>query len=331
MSDPDVRQSELKEGAGLDESRLNTEFIEALQKYASPLLFVAAGVVLAFVGWGRLQDMQNDAVNDAYQNYSEVAESANPNPVSLRVIAEEHGGVRSIGIQTRLREADVYLDSVRSGLVPGASQQFGADPAEEDTLTDEDRAKYLDDAERLYRAVAEEAGTEPGARLHAIGALFGVAAVLEERGDADAAVETYERLAAMADEAGFETSAAIARGRAASVGDVLAAGELPSQDDLPQAEPEPASEDGLDLSDIDVPELDVPELDVPDVEAPALDLPGPVAPVLDEPGEESDPAEGDESPGAADPAESEPADPEAEPQPAETDADTGVDDGDGAG
>lgn len=245
MSDPDIRGGELKEGAGLDESRLNTEFIELLQKWSSPVLFGVAGIVIAYWGYGQLQKRQNDQLNEAYQQYTEIASSANPSPTSLRIVAKEYGDKRFIGLQARLREADVYLDSVRTGLVPGAQPVgFGQDTPEEDLLTDEDRATYLDDSERLYQQVMDEAGATPGQQVHALGAAFGMAAVAEERGDAEQARAAYERVKEMAERVGFSEFVSAADTRLESMDLALSRPTLPSIGDLPRPEPEITIEPG---------------------------------------------------------------------------------------
>lgn len=245
MSDPDIRKSELKENAGLDESRLNTEFIEMLQKWSSPVLFAIALIVLAYWGWGQLKVRQNNKINEAYQQFSQVASSANPNPASLRVVADEYGGERSIGIQSRLREADVYLEAVRTGLAPGASgAALGQEIAEEDKLTDEDRTKYIEDARRLYERVISEAGATPGQRIHAISAAFGLAAIAEHASDRDAANAAYDRAAELANEGGFPELATISKNRKDSVDASIAGVTLPASDELPR--PEPAAIDPAD-------------------------------------------------------------------------------------
>ena len=52
----DERQTQIREAAGLDESRLNTEFVEFLRKWGPIALGVLAVAALAFVGRNYLRE-----------------------------------------------------------------------------------------------------------------------------------------------------------------------------------------------------------------------------------------------------------------------------------
>lgn len=316
----DNRTDQIREGAGLDESRINQDFIDMLQKWSTPALFLIAAVVLAYWGWGYLKDRENAKINEAY---AEVAGSVdytvqNPSPTTLAAIRAEYGDVGAIGPMTALREADVYLEAAIKGVAPGSELELDENNeltgtyAEEDLLSEEEAASYLERAEGLYREVAtSEKGGEAWA-IHRLGGWFGLAAVAESQGDAEGAKAAYESAKALATEAGFMIWAQIADERLATVGEMVTPVKLVSQSQLPE-----------------LPEPEVPaETETPEVEA------GPAGPELptEEVIEEGDPSEPTEET-TEDEAEPAPADdamaPPSDEAPAPADDETPSDDGNG--
>lgn len=296
----DDRTSQIREGAGLDESRVNQEFIDLLRKWSSPALFVVAGVVLAFWGYGQLQKRANAKVNRAFEEVANAVDYdvQSPSPVTLRAIREQYGDIRGIAPMSALREADVYLNAAVRGVAPGAelaldenNQSTGA-YAPEDMLSDEDRAKMLDDAERLYREVAGMTKEGEDWAIHHLGAQFGLAAVAESRGDAAGAKAAYTEAQRIAEGAGFKLWAEIAGERIATVDTMIVPVALVSKDDLPEEiEPVPVIE-----SPIEGPMLVPPVDDTPAPEGEAgEDQPAEDAPADDQPAE--DPGESDGSGG----------------------------------
>ena len=241
----DDRTSQIREGAGLDESRINRDFIDLLSKWSTPVLFVIAAVVLAYWGYGQLQKRANAKVNRAFEEVANAVDYtvASPSPVTLRAIREQYGDIRGIAPMSALREADVYLNAAVRGVAPGAELELDENNqstgvyAEEDMLSDEDRQKYLDDAERLYREVAGMTG-EPGWAIHRLGAQFGLAAVAESKGDAAGAKAAYAEAKTIAEAEGFTLWSKIADERSASVDEMVVPVELISKDALPKP-PEP--------------------------------------------------------------------------------------------
>jgi hypothetical protein len=242
----DERNNEIREGAGLDESRVNQEFIDMLSKWSTPALFVIAAVVLGYWGWGQLQKRANAKVNEAFD---EVAGSVdytviNPSPNTLNAIRAQHGGVAGVVPMTSLREADVYLEAAVKGVAPGSelaldeeNNQTGTYSAE-DLLGAEERTDMLDKAEALYRAVATSAEGGDGWAIHRLSAQFGLAAVAESRGDSAAAKVAYEDAKSTAEVAGFSLWIQIADERIASVDQMVIPVSLVSREALPK-DPEP--------------------------------------------------------------------------------------------
>lgn len=241
----DDRTSQIREGAGLDESRINQDFIDMLQKWSSPALFIIAGIVLAYWGYGQLQKRANAKVNRAFEQVANAVDYtvASPSPVTLRAIREQYGDIRGIAPMAALREADLYLNAAVRGVAPGAEIELDENNqptdsyAEEDLLSDEERAKMLDDAEALYREVAGM--TKEGAdwAIHHLGAQFGLAAVAESKGDAEGAKAAYTEAKTIAESEGFQLWVDVAEERLATVEEMIVPVELVSKAALPK-EPE---------------------------------------------------------------------------------------------
>lgn len=243
----DDRQSQIKEGAGLEESRLNVEFIDWLRKWSTPLLIVIAIAALGYVLYNRYQQAKITKVNEAFASLEEASASANPSPFSLIDVAEKFDGVRAVPVLARLRAADAYLAAVRRGLDPGAQLDDQGQPRSESDLMDErERAVNLDEAARLYQQVLDESRGTPGFDIHAISAAYGLAAVAESRGDMAGAKSAYERVAELANTTGFPDHARIAQERLteldsrARVPVVYAQAQLPKIPWAPEPTPAPA-------------------------------------------------------------------------------------------
>ena len=112
----DDRQAQIRERAGLEESRLNVEFIEWLRKWGSPLLLIAALAGAAWVVRERLQRGHNEKVDRAFTEFEAAAGTDNPSPDALLAVATEFAGVRAVPTLAKLEAADAYLDGVRRGV-----------------------------------------------------------------------------------------------------------------------------------------------------------------------------------------------------------------------
>ncbi|MEL6497212.1 MAG: hypothetical protein AAGJ54_06545 [Planctomycetota bacterium] len=266
----DDRSREIREGAGLDESRVNTELLELINKYSGHVLLGLAVIVGLYAGKQWLDQRGNTKVNEAFAQHVDITETASPRPESLSALAQQYGDVRGIGAMARLREADVYLQAVATGMRPGSTFELDPDTqqqtnqvAETDLITDAERDEMLSKADALYDQVIETASLEIGPAIHTVGAWFGKAAVAESRGDDDAAKAAYASAKQAAETAAFPMYAALADQRIASIEQGLADITLIRQSDLPEI-PEPET-------------ADLPEPDGP--AAPVLDAPvGPTLP-----------------------------------------------------
>jgi hypothetical protein len=238
----DERQQQIKEGAGLEESRLNVEFIDWLRRWSTPLLVVVAVVVLGYVGYERWQLSTRAEVDRAFTQLDAMTQGASPSPESLKALADEFNGIRGVAHLARLKAADLNLQAARRGVRVGADLgQDGAPADVADLLTDEQRAAVLAEAESLYTRVLGDADGDEATASHAIGAAFGLAAVAECRSDQVAAVAMYRRAQELANAADLKALAATAAERIESLDELqmpklYAAAELPK---LPWADEEP--------------------------------------------------------------------------------------------
>lgn len=229
----DERQSQIREGAGLEESRINTDFLEWLQKWGTPILLVGALIVGGIALTRFIERSRVERVNVAFNEYEELVSSGIASPSSLRRVAQEYDSVRGIGLMARLQEADLYMTAVAAGIQPDALTQIAfGDPEADDLLDAEDRAWYVNEARELYETVLRRAGNDPAKALHAIGAIFGLASVAIAEEDFEAATERYKEAAERAEATAFNGLARIARKRAERLPELHEAPRLYAAEEL---------------------------------------------------------------------------------------------------
>ena len=221
------RQTQIRERAGLEESRLNTEFVDFLRKWSTPFLLVVALIAGIYAVRQHLRRAEEARLAEAFAQLEGSVTAGNPD--ALRRIAEDFDSVRAVGALARLAAADIYMEAVVRGVRPGTETIPGVEPKPEDVLTPEDRARYLDDARALYDRVLADAGNDQGKVLHAVSALFGLAAVAESQGELDAARGHYERVRTLTSGTGFDAHATVAQSRIESLDRLTNLPELPSR------------------------------------------------------------------------------------------------------
>jgi hypothetical protein len=210
----DQRQTQIRERAGLEESRLNQEFIDFLNKWSTPILLVFAVVAAGYVGYLKLQKMRNEKADQAFQELEAAATGTNPSPESLKRIAQEYDGVRAVPMLAKLEAADAYLRAVRNGVRTGAMvKPDGTLETPEDALTEADRTGYLKQAEELYVQALGEASKNSGRLTFRVGALFGLAAVAECRGELEGAKARYDEIVRLTENNSFSRFAGQAKAR----------------------------------------------------------------------------------------------------------------------
>jgi len=190
----------LQVGAGLQESRLNTDLIAWLERWGSWILTGVLVVVLAYVGWTRYGQWQANQRDEAYAAWVAARGDEGPdgvltgNPDGLLRVASEHEGEGAVAMLARLDAAEILLVSGTRGLRPGAD---APDPAEEDVLSAEEQREMLGTARDLFRRVSDSARAAEGRGPLEVRALFGLASASASLGERDAAEAAYERLIAL--------------------------------------------------------------------------------------------------------------------------------------
>lgn len=229
------RQRQIREGAGLEESRLNVEFIEALKKYSTPILVAIALIAGGYYVWTNYHKQRERSGDDALSQLDAAIESRNPTTL-VRVADENPRGV--VPEIARLAAADLHLDASRTGLPVGTT----LDPQNPDTLpegteplTDEQRAEQVTKAKALYQQVFDATKDSPNRVVHTLPALFGLAACAESSGEWDAAKAYYDQIAQRAGAANLAPMAALAEHQKRTVEDIQNAPKLLSRAELPAA------------------------------------------------------------------------------------------------
>lgn len=206
------RQTKIEVGKGLEESRLNTEFIDMLRKYSTPALIVLAVVIGGYALWTRYAEHRKRSLDTALVELDEAEIGANPK--ALLAIAQDHAGRGAVPLRARLDAADLHLRAARTGVPSGAKLEVdGSLPKDTPALTPAQRESELNEAESLYKAVVSGADSTLGQRLLAWNGLMGLAAVEESRGQYDSAKANYTRVATEAKELGFDVTASVAQHR----------------------------------------------------------------------------------------------------------------------
>ncbi len=243
------RQTQIKEGAGLEESKLNVEFIDWLRRWSTPILGIVAVVALGFVVMNRIERGRAAALDKAFEEFESASRAESPSPETLKTVAQENAGIKAVPILAEIEAADLYLRSARTGLRLGARPKEDGTFAPEENLTPEQKEANLADAERLYKKTLDATAGDPRKAVHSLSAAFGLAAVAEARGNLDAAKQAYEQVIKLAENSGLNAQATIAKKRIenlpklADVPKLLAAADLPKPPKPPET-PKPETPAG---------------------------------------------------------------------------------------
>ena len=116
----DDRQTEIRAGAGLEDSRINKEFIDFLNKWSSPVILVFAIAALAWAGLRWMEQKKVEKIDRAFGDLQAATMGGNPSPASLNVLAETYAGVRSVPVIAKLTTTDLYLTAYLRGVQPGS-------------------------------------------------------------------------------------------------------------------------------------------------------------------------------------------------------------------
>lgn len=225
------RQTQIQEGAGLTESRLNRDFIDFLKRWGGTILLVIVAIAAGYMGLKKWSQYREQRMAAAFEDLE--AALASRNPVSLIRVAEDHAGKAAVPIIARLAAADEYLVSVYRGVAPGGLiENDGTVKDAKDLVTPEQRDRLLAQAAEQYQLALTEAGDSRAMALHVIGARFGLAAVAETRGNTEEARKQYDSIIAVAGPAGFGALGDEARRRLDTLANLPKPPKLLAQSDV---------------------------------------------------------------------------------------------------
>lgn len=227
------RHFEIRDRAGLEESRLNQDFVDFLKKWGTPVLLIVALVATGYSFYTRRQVSKAADLSEAFRALNAASGSfatdrvswgtvdtdgkgvpQEANPETLIQIAQEHKGVVGISVLARLTAADGLLRTTRTGVKPGSEIGPDGNPVNpDDLLTAELRAANLDQSEQLYTEVLTQARGQSGSLITQMNAMYGLAAVAESRGKYDDAKAQYETIAKLVDGTPFSAHVNVAKGR----------------------------------------------------------------------------------------------------------------------
>jgi hypothetical protein len=234
----DPRQAQIRERAGLEESKLNEDFIDFLRKYGFLILLVgalAAGLTSGF-RWYREYTVRR--VTTAFADFEAARAGGDGSPDALTSVAASHEGVRAVSLLARLEAADAYLRAVRRGVKPGSTvSPEGEVASTEDLMTDADRAAYLSLAREGYERVIKDSAKDSTRAILRYGALFGLAAVAECERNFDKAKSVYEQIIEQTSGTAFAAQGTVARVRLERLGELKDAPALLPRAELPDLAP----------------------------------------------------------------------------------------------
>ncbi|MEO1130928.1 MAG: hypothetical protein AAFX05_14640 [Planctomycetota bacterium] len=187
------RNREVQIGAGLQESRLNTDFIAWLQKWGPRALYVLLAIVLGYIGVQRYGQWQMSKIDGAFADLDAARNVGDPD--GLLEVAAQHDGRREVWTLATLDAANVYLRAARRGMTPDAA----APPTDDQILSMEQREAMAQRAEELLQSVIDRIGSDPNRARFAMRARWGLVSSAMDKGDVDGA---RTRLTALKEEAG---------------------------------------------------------------------------------------------------------------------------------
>lgn len=220
----DDRQTRITEGAGLEESRLNQELIDWLNKWGFRILMVVLLVAAAWVGKTRWDEYKERSLDTALVELE--AEVATGSPDNLVALAKEHSGIDSVWEQAMLNAAAIKLEAGRKALIPGG------DPMNQDDFLEGDKAnEMVSEAAALYTQIVDRVG-KGSTSINALNARSGRVSALISLQDADGAKAELNELIALLEKSGYTDLKRQAEERLAKVDELVTMDMLPSYAEL---------------------------------------------------------------------------------------------------
>jgi len=206
----------------LNEGRINEDFLEWLKTKAPQYLLLALIGVCVYLGLIRWKQHKATYYNSAW---AELAACRLPG--CFEDVAELYADVPGLAQHALRDAADRWLNAIQTGTALGGDGNAAA-PA----LTDDQRSDYLEQAARLYHALANADDGSLGVTLYSVSAMHGLAVVAECKGQINEAIRWYDMAADRA-EAYYPQLARRVRERASTSGEFAEPISLPTQAELP--------------------------------------------------------------------------------------------------
>lgn len=232
----DDRQQQIQVGAGLQESRLNTDLIAFLEKWGTWILSIVLVLVAGYVGLAKYREYNATKHDEAFEQYASARGTMGADgvlqgsPDNLLKIAAEHGSRGAIAHLARLDAAEIKLGSVRRGLRVGTDL---AATKPEDALAPEEAAALTKEAGELFTQVKSNTASDKSLAVLNLRAQWGLAAVAVNSGDLDTARKVLSEIESAATKSGFAEQAEQAKKRAAGLDALASPPVLLSDKDLP--------------------------------------------------------------------------------------------------
>ena len=232
----DDRQSKIQVGAGLQESRLNTDLIQWLERYSSWILGILLVVVAAYFGWTKYETMRAEQLDKAFVEYTAARGQLGADgvlqgsPDNLLKIAREHDGQGSIWSLASLDAAQTYLGCARRGLRPGTVLSA---PTPEDVLTPEQSTEMIKTADKIFGEVVARNANSQGKIPVFLRAKLGVATCAISLGETERAKKALTELHEVASREGFTSQAEEATLRLEDLSKLAVAPRLYTDSELP--------------------------------------------------------------------------------------------------
>lgn len=226
------RQTEIREGAGLQESRINAEFVELLKKFSTPILVIVAILAGGYWFYNKQKESRLRAIDESFTQLDSAI--ASRSITSLAGVAADATPAASAGLLARLTSADMHLQAYRTSIpvgteVDGMGNLIGEGAA---FLTAEQRDGELKAAEEQYQIVLSQTQSDAGKLPLTLSSLTGLAAVAESRGQLDVAKSHYDSIIAKARAAFMDPLVKVMEARVKSLDQLKQPGRLYTASEL---------------------------------------------------------------------------------------------------
>ena len=227
------RRREVEVGAGLQESRLNEEFIEGLKKHGPKVIYALAAVVLVVYGVNAYKNYRADQRDEALAQLDQVSDS----PDNLLGVANA-SAQQAVSLTARLRAANALMDSAR------ARVRHGVKPTEAtaaDMLSDAQVAEQYQKAAKEFQAVITAAQADEKKYLFVQSGRWGLATAKMSLGDNEHSKEIVQQYLATAEAKGLQSQVTMGQIRLERLENPVTP-KLVSSDALPQPTLRPDAE-----------------------------------------------------------------------------------------